>query len=67
MRSMQSYYALQTSKDLRTLYSKKFVRLTKIMGEAQGWYHKREIEALKQQMKWIEVELASRDAQLALF
>jgi len=66
-RNMQSYYALQTSHDLRKLYSKKFLRLSKLMGQAQGWYHKREIEALKQQMKWIEVELASRDAQLALF
>jgi len=67
MKNMQSYYAWQTSHDLRKLYSKKSVRLQKLRGDAQGWFHKREIEALQQQMRWIEIELEARDSQLALF
>jgi len=65
-RNMQSYYALQPSHDLRKLYSKKFARLAKLRKDS-GWFNARERDGLIQQMKWIEIELASRDAQLALF
>jgi len=63
---MQSYYALQTSHDLRKLYSKKFSLLAS-MKSKRGWFTEREQAKLVQQMKWIEIELSSRDAQLALF
>jgi len=67
MKNMQSYYALQTSHDLRRLYSQKFTALAKLNKDAMGWWKQREKQTLEQQMRWIEIELASRDAQLALF
>jgi len=66
-KDMQSYYRFETSQNLRKLYSKKFLRLTKLNSMSDSWFNRKEKNALLQQMKWIEVELASRDAQLALF
>jgi len=62
---MQSFYQNQPSQWLREMQSKKRVRLQNLEHEF-GWFNQQERERLKCQLHWIEVELASRQAQLPL-
>lgn len=64
-KNMQSYYAGMMELELRILRSKKCVRILKLEHEF-GWFNEREKERLKQQVKWIDIELNCRAAQLPL-
>lgn len=67
MNDKYNLYAHRDAHELRKLYSKKFNRLQRLRSQQMGYFVKREIAALQEQMKAIEAELAKRDAQLALF
>jgi len=65
-RNMQSYYRLQTTKDLLRLRSQKIVAVRKLYGKG-GHFTKLDVIRLERQIKWIDIELFARDAQLSLF
>lgn len=60
---MGNVYRNMASNRLSVLRSKKFVKMVMLKGEPQGWWHARDIEALRQQIMWIDAELASREMQ----
>lgn len=57
-----NFYRNQTDLELRIARSKKVMRLHKIL--TGGWFNEREANALRSSIKAIDVELASREAQL---
>jgi len=67
MRDMANIYRNRTSDDLRTLRSKKLVRLQLLDSWADTWYVKRERDVLLHQVHQIDVELNARFLQQALF
>lgn len=64
-KNMQKYYRGFTELELRVLRSKKLMRLARLNREF-GWFNDREKSTLNQQIKWIDIELAARAAQLTL-
>jgi len=65
-KDMANIYRNFTTQDLKTLRSKKYVRLQKLT-ERYSWFDRREREMLVSTMKQIDAELASRFDQLQLF
>jgi len=66
MKDMVSIYVGMTTKQLATLRSKKWLRLTKIEHQPIGYFNLIEARTLRQQIIWIDAVLESREAQLEL-
>lgn len=64
-RDMTTYYRGMTEFDLRKLRSKKILRGLKIAKDF-SWFAIKEKNTLRQQIRWIDAELACRAAQLTL-
>lgn len=58
------YFAMGTH-ELKTLRSKKFLLIQKYERERMTYFRTREIETLRQQLKWIDGVLNSRAEQLS--
>jgi len=66
MKDMTSCYNNRTSKELRTLRSKKVLSLMRLEAD-KSWMAKRDAQAVRQYIVWIDAVLASREAQERLF
>jgi len=66
MKDMSNLYHKLPSDSLRSLRSKKHVRLQKLQSEYQSFFVKREVEMLEHQIHQIDVELTARFLQLPL-
>jgi hypothetical protein len=62
---MTSFYATLTIADLKRLKGKKMLRGMKISKDG-SWFAIKERDTLRQQIRWINAELACREAQLQL-
>lgn len=61
-----SRYTDRTTKDLKTLRSKKVIQMDKLLGMSSYWGRK-DMNRLAEQIHQIDVELFSRELQLKLF
>jgi len=66
MATPRAVYQRMTDKELRVLRSKKLARLDKIIN-LNGYFAKRDKQALYDQIIAIEAEIESRNLQLGLF
>lgn len=57
--NMRTRYEKMSDKQLRVLFSKKYVRLSALV-QGRGWWNDREMESLENCMKQIEAELNYR-------
>jgi len=64
---MGHYYQSRTTYDLNVLRSKKYNRIVKLQHKAWSYLDIQELKRLKQQIMWIDAELAARANQIALF
>jgi len=62
---MSFVYSLMTTDGLKTLRSKKVLRLQKIEGST-SWFNLQECRKLREQIKWIDAELNCRADQMSL-
>jgi len=62
---MTSFYATLSIADLKRLKGKKMLRGMKISKDG-SWFAIKERDTLRQQIRWINAELAAREAQLSL-
>jgi len=63
MKYMGAYYHTLSTEHLKRLRSQKYTRVQKLRGDAQGYFHTREIARLEAQMGWLDAVLAARAAQ----
>jgi len=66
MKDMVSVYVGMSSKQLKTLRSKKYLRIQKLEGQPIGYFNIQELRTLRQQLQWIDAVIESRDLQLEL-
>jgi len=66
MKDMVSVYVGMSSKQLKGLRSKKFLRIQKLEGKPVGYFNIQELRTLRQQLAWIDAVLESRELQLEL-
>lgn len=66
MRDMSSIYWKKTTKELRTLRSKKYNRRERLRSSAQGYLGQQEIRLLTHQIDTIDRIIDARNAQLWL-
>lgn len=64
-KDMSYLYQTMTTKHLREMRSKKYVRLQKLVND-YSWFANREKESLRSTMKQIDSELAYRDCRVEL-
>jgi len=62
---MTSFYATLSIADLKQLKGKKMLRGMKI-SKSGAWFDIKERDTLRQQIRWINAELAAREAHLSL-
>lgn len=67
MANMRGLYDQKTTAELKTLRSQKKVRLDRLESEAFTFLRQQEIDALKRQIKRLDVEIEARIAQIRLF
>jgi len=60
---MGTYYHTLPTEHLKKLRSQKYNRVQKLKGDAQGYFHTREIARLEAQMRWLDAVLAARASQ----
>jgi len=66
MTDMANVYRKVPSDELRSLRSKKFIRLQKLEGFCDGFFTAKEIDALRHHIHQIDVELTCRFYQTEL-
>jgi len=67
MKDMVSVYVGMSTKQLKELRSKKFLRRQKLEHMPLGYFSIQEVRKLNQQIIWIDAVLESRDLQIAMF
>ncbi len=66
LKYMGNYYATKTDRELATLHSKKYNRVTHLRNQASTYLNLQEIKKLNEQMLWIRAEQQCRIDQLEL-
>lgn len=65
-KEMANIYRKTPTENLKVLRSKKAARLMRLRREGQGYFNKKEIEALEHNIHQIDVELTARFYQMSL-
>jgi len=65
MYDMSGYYRNKPTSELKTLRSKKFLKIQKLESEPKFWFSERELQTQRSLLKMIDAELNSRADQLS--